>query len=255
VIFVAQMIVFQTVNNIKREFQFNRQMAPKHLLRHLVPGDDDVQSRFRPMERTCLCLSSDWRNYQRLTGSMTPADLAALLNDYYDRCDRILDAALPDGNYYTDWIADELFVVIYAPDEMAIGGIADAGVKAAIGLIEEKARFAKVHKFDLAIDVGLAFGTAYVGLMGPTGFPKTTALGVTPGRSRRMQTLGKALRQERGMQDRVIFGKDTLMELHFPFAIQEWQATSDVVKRDLKNDDIFYIETMVTSRLTKPFAA
>ncbi len=185
-------------------------IAPALIARKSLEADVSPTTLFGAKVRSCVCVSSDWRSYQRLSGELTPQELAQTLADYYAVCEGLLDGVAPGGNYYYDWIADELFVVFFA---LAADGVEELPALAlAFGrrLLDAKPAFVRTHKAPGGIDVGIGAGTVLVGLLGAPGLSKATAVGDTPARARQLQLVAKALRKQLGDEDRIVFGAELL---------------------------------------------
>ncbi len=194
----------QTKNNFHHEYDRLRAVTPAAIMDAMIKDPKGKQAEFRPTRRDCICICSDWRGYQKMTAGMTDDTVVAALEHYYNAIDGLLEAAFPLGNHFSDWIADELFVVVFQVDGTSAAEMAAQAVRFATSIIEARPTIAERHGVPLALDIGLSFGAASVGIMGSDSHRKATALGETPGRARRLQTAGKLLRQAHGDQDRVI---------------------------------------------------
>jgi len=102
----------------QREFKLMIQAAPAKIVRQSASSHVGLLQVFAPKLRHCVCISSDWRGYQALSATLATEKLSNALGSYYEMSEKILSQIFPDGNYYTDWIADELFIVAYAKDEV-----------------------------------------------------------------------------------------------------------------------------------------
>ena len=173
-----------------------------------MSGELVAEELFRPAMRPCICLPSDWRNYQLLSANLDAAELEAILSRYYEYVQVILHDIVSEGNYFSDWIADELFVVIFCKDESQLSEIGRLALRFSQRLLECKNGLFSFGGHAPGIDIGLASGHAYVGMLGPDGHKKATALGEIPGRARRLQSVGRTLRGRLGENDRIIFGAD-----------------------------------------------
>jgi hypothetical protein len=240
----------RTLAEAKREFLFRSRIAPAHVIRQAA-GDQEFDRVFRPDRKFCVCISSDWRNYQELASGLSPEQLSGTLAAYYDLCESLLKDTLPEGNYYSDWIADELFVVIFDQGGNSEEELIARAVLFANRLIVAKRNFYATHGLPKAIDVGIAAGPALLGIMGPKTHRKVTALGETPGRSRRMQTAGKLLRHRFSNQDRVVFGGDVLMKLRTAFDVKHLRIEQGTRVRDVNDPDLYYIEPELATE-TRP---
>ncbi len=222
------------------EFRTRLRMAPAQIVRQSKNFGEELTLGFENASRLCVCISSDWRGYQALSGQMTSDALAVTMQKYYELADRLLRESFPAGNYFTDWIADELFVVVFAASEDDSSNLANAALRFGQKLLAAKAEFAATTDLPISIDVGLSRGSAFIGLLGPDSHRKATALGEIPGRARRLQGVGNLLRVQCGPADRVIFGVDVLSALFLPVDVKSFKAEHGF--RDLKDDEVFYVE-------------
>jgi class 3 adenylate cyclase len=226
----------------RREYALRGKIAPAHIVRMSGGDAEDLQSVFEPKKRRSVCISSDWRNYQKLSEKLDPNQLRDALNGYYDICYGLLRQAFPRGNYYTDWIADELFIVVFVEENEDAKAVVNAAMHFAESLIRGKETFRSRYGLPAAIDVGVSTGSALIGMMGPEGFRKATALGDIPGRARRLQSAGKLLRSRLGEADRVVFDHDVLMQIVDAFDVKTFEAQAPLRLRDLACDSLFYVE-------------
>ena len=162
-----------------------------------------------------------------------------MLGDYYNRCEDQLDLHFQDGNYYTDWIADELFVVVFTDYEHKVFSLAKQAIEFSESLIMAKKDFCRDNNVEIGIDIGISAGEAYIGMMGPRTHSKTTALGETPGISRRIQTIGKLLRHALGESDRILASKGVVEKTG---SFREWEVFKHNRDfRDLNTDTVHHI--------------
>ena len=208
------------------------------------------KQKTEPKSRFSICISSDWRDYQDLVSGISDEQVAFMLEDYYQRIQNILKHQLDNIDYYMDWIADELFVVIYLDEHQTIDilkrqNLMTSAIAACQKILNEKSNFASDHEIDLAIDIGLSSGKCLIGVIGPSNHKKATALGSNPGRSRRMQGAGKLIRSFEGTKDRIIFGDDVVSLLSTQarkeLKISDF-STENRKLRNLVDKTIFYIE-------------
>lgn len=230
----------------EREYKLLVQAAPAKIVRESASSNIDVDKVFEPKMRHCVCLSSDWRDYQKVSASVSAESLAAALGRYYDMWERLLGEIFPEGNYYSDWIADEFFLVIFAKDAEEEKRLVNLALKFSEKIIREKEIFQKANGVPAAIDIGVSSGLALIGMMGPSGHRKATALGEVPGQARRLQVVGKAIRQTLGDTDRIIFGATTLMEITEALAVQEFKLEDKKQLRNMDGTSVFYLEPMKT---------
>lgn len=203
---VRQRLYITSINEAKREFLLRSQIAPAQIIRKTM-GDTSVDfvEAFAPEVNFCVCISTDWRRYQQMSQKISNHALSTALSNYYDLCESLLEGVAPLGNYYSDWIADELFVVMYLTKAETKQSLVRTGIRFTSNLVRAKQKFYEEHGLPDAIDVGVSCGHALIGMMGPKTYKKATALGVIPGRSRRYQQLGKQMRKSYYHADRVIF--------------------------------------------------
>jgi class 3 adenylate cyclase len=234
-----------------REMRMRLSTMPRRMALSLNDSDRT------PRERFCLCLSSDWRGYQDLVSGLSDEKVVSLLEDYYQRAQEIMSRELVDYDYYMDWIADELFVVIYSIETDQVNMVARQKMALTVidlsrKILEMKNQFAKDNNLDLSIDIGLSSGQSLIGVIGPSNNKKATALGSNPGRARRLQGTGKLLRHELGEDDRIIFGDELLIVLSTPEEIELHIDKFDASDRKLRNlDDRLLFFTTITMNSDK----
>jgi hypothetical protein len=224
------------------EFRTLRHVAPEQIVRGSVAFDGSIEESFRPEMRLCACLSTDWRNFQAYSRKAAPSDVARNLNDYYELAERLLREAVPEGNCYSDWMADELFVVIFAQAGQSERSLAEQALRFAYALVAAKPKFLETHAMPQAIDVGVVTGRALVGMMGPASHRKATALGETPGRARRYQSTGKFLRHLFGDEDRIVFGDESPLLREAAVRYQVLPMSTERKLRDLDTMALYYVE-------------
>jgi class 3 adenylate cyclase len=226
----------------QKEFQLMIQAAPAKIVRQSALANNDLGAVFAPTHRHCVCISSDWRGYQALSAKVSSSELSKAIGAYYEMTDSLLSKVFPEGNYYTDWIADELFVVTFAKDASEEVGLINASLRFAQELILRKQEFIKNVNLPINIDVGVASGVALIGMMGPAGHRKATALGDVPGQARRYQEIGKQIRRKFGENDRVLFGYNSLLQITQPFDVKQFELEAGGKVRDVAEDRVFYLE-------------
>jgi class 3 adenylate cyclase len=226
----------------RREYDFATLVAPAHFVRHALRAEGGLDEAFKPKTQYCVCVASDWRNYQELAATLSASQLTMSLNEYYDLCHTLLSRHLPKGNYYADWIADELFVVIFGAEDDDQTALVEGALGFAQDLVASRAEFARIHGLPRALDVGISAGEALLGLMGPARQRKATALGEIPGRSRRFQAAGKLVRKRLGEADRVLFDRECLLRIRQPFPVKQMDLTEREAIRDVADRELFYLE-------------
>lgn len=237
----------QYIRAARLEYNLLIRAAPAKIVRQSASGNLSISEVFAPRLRYCVCMSSDWRGYQELSASLSVDALSKALGDYYEMCEAILSKAFPDGNYYTDWIADEFFVVIYQKSAGDKNDLVNQSLEFAHDMILGKRDFVARYGLPDAIDIGVSCGEALIGMMGPSGHQKATALGEVPGWARRIQGAGKLIRMQQGDRDRVIFGAVVLLDITKPFVVQEYVLEPGKKLRDLDHERLFFIDPETTN--------
>lgn len=232
----------------RREYGALVQTAPSKIVRHSVESSQSLSEVLSTKLRHSVCLSSDWRSYQALSAKLDAGTLSRALGEYYNICGAIFSRHFPHGNYYSDWIADELFVVSFAQDDHMDYSLMNSMISAGIDLLEAKKKFHEKFGFPAAIDVGISSGSCLIGMMGPDWHKKATALGEVAGRSRRYQSVGKLIRNIQGEKDRIIFGSETIMDITRPFDVKPLDLPAGKTLRDLDGSQIFYIESGIQKK-------
>jgi class 3 adenylate cyclase len=189
------------------KFKEQSRYVPQQVLLQASRDNCSIQDVFGPKIRFCVCICSDWRNFQEVAGGVSPQLLGSRLSSYYERVSERLNKDFPEGNYFMDWIADELFVVIFGADDTPDPSLVDSGFDFASWLLSHRRRFTRESGYPRGIDVGISAGLASVGIFGPSGAVKATAFGEVPGAARRLQSLAKQFRSEYGDQDRLVLSE------------------------------------------------
>ena len=186
------------------QYREQSRYVPRHVLLKTAREGSSVEQVFGPKNRFCVCICSDWRNFQSVATDENAQILGERLAEYYNRITDRLSKDIEDGKFFMDWIADELFVVIFSDDEKAAPALVEKGFDFSIWLLSHRRSFSREFGYPSGIDVGLSAGVASVGIFGPKGGVKATAFGIIPGYSRRLQAVAKQLRADYGDQDRVV---------------------------------------------------
>ena len=187
-----------------RSYRQQSVYTPKQVLLQAVESQSNVSDIFKPEMRYCVCLCSDWRNFQAFANGVPPSQLAETLENYYDLQIKLLDQEFPEGNYFIDWIADELFVVAFLIPSCDESALIDRATRFAIESLAARPTFFETHGAPNGIDVGISACSTTLGMLGPVGNKKATALGQVPGLARRLQMFGKSLRAGHGSVDRIV---------------------------------------------------
>jgi class 3 adenylate cyclase len=233
-----------------RDFERQSKLAPPHIVVKAVTTSQPVEQLFAPSSRLCCCISSDWRNYTAMAAQQTPERMAVILGQYYDASLAALRTVVPNEKYFCDWIADELFIVLFGDDPEEERQLVNQALLFACRLVLIKERFRLEVGIPAAIDVGVACGAAFTGIMGPQANRKATSIGDVPCRARRLQNGGKLLRDRVGDTDRVVFGHDALMRISSSHSVEEYELRPGESVRDLDDRALFYIEPLKVDVLT-----
>ena len=245
----SQVNAHQALLDAQAEYRSRIKVLPVNYVLRSAAEHIELDKLFRPEVRYCVCISSDWRNYQKLSAALDSSELAEALRQYYRICQDALREVVPHKTYHLDWIADELFVVLYSDDESNEGDLMNLALKFAENLLGQKRSFQEQFGIPEAIDIGVSVGRAHVGMMGPSGNMKATALGEIPGRARRVQSAGKILRSTLGEADRIIFTAEGLQRISLGFDVKPYKLATDVALRDLDVSEIYYIEPEIGAKV------
>ena len=174
------------------------------------------------------------------------------LNTYYSNVNKIIEKHLPEGNFFSDWIADEYFAVFFVDQISTDNNLIKSIVKVAEEILIYKEKFCEQEKFHFGIDIGLAAGVSNLGMIGPASHRKATAIGSVPGVSRRIQTFGKMVRLRNGEKDRILF--DSKIEGQMPNAgLNQKQDISVLNVNEIEEKYIYYtdLSQLTTSPIEK----
>ena len=194
------------------KYQNTASLVPKNVAKHIAvtDGSIDLEKIFKPKERFTVCLSSDWRNYQDLAKTKDPKYIENIFQKFYNLVFEELDKIIPNGNYYADWTADELFIIFF-DEENNMNKI----LKNALDFSNIYASyvFEEVNKNieeKLVYDIGMASGIGLLGLQGPEKRKKTTITGESAGTAKRLETEAKNLRSNLNSKSPILIIDETL---------------------------------------------
>lgn len=185
-------------------YQEQARYIPKKVLFTAERENIGVLEVFSPAPRYCVCICSDWRNFQKLSKSVSMDELSIGLADYYQQLLQQISQIVPDGNFFFDWIADELFLVIFANDSSIDSKVAREAMVASRRILEFRYEFFTKFGFPTGIDVGVASGVASVGIFSSGAIVKATAFGKIPTEARSLQDTAKHLRKKHASMDRIV---------------------------------------------------
>ena len=106
-----------------------------------------------------------------------------------------LDNVFPEGNYYADWTADELFIIFFSNDENDTELMKNSLEFAHIYATEVFSKINTSLDINLQYDIGMSSGIGLLGLQGPEKLKKTTITGESAGKAKRLESEAKNLRE------------------------------------------------------------
>lgn len=186
------------VGSLHERFDHLSCLVPKKIARYIVisHGKLSLEQLLEAKERFTVCLCSDWRNYQKLAQTHESDYICRLFERFYDIVFEELESVAPEGNYYANWTADELFVIFYSESDDKEATKIEALTFAHILATKVSTRVRQEFDIDLAYDIGLASGFGMLGLQGPSRLKKTTLTGESAGTAKRLETEGKHIRNQ-----------------------------------------------------------
>jgi hypothetical protein len=203
-IIICHLLSFMLAFILRREFagamyeRYYHMMTfiPKQVAHSILTssGTLKISEVFKTENRFTVCLVSDLRNYQELCKRETPEYVSRLLEKFYDIIFECLDQVVPEGNYFANWTADELFVVFYSEDndEEKVMNEALSFSKLLATTLHQRAL--RELESPLMWDIGLASGVGLLGVQGPERLKKTTITGESPGLAKRLESEAKRQR-------------------------------------------------------------
>ena len=191
-------------------------MVPKNVAKHIAITDGTVNLNeiFKPTKRFTVCMSSDWRNFQKIAKNNDPEYIEQLFQNFYNIVFEELDRIFPLGNYYADWTADEMFIIFYSDtdkDKVVVQNALEFAYIYATKIFE------KINSnldSKLLYDIGLASGIGLLGLQGPEKLKKTTITGESAGLAKRFETEAKNHRIDDKKQDPIIIINEIMKEIY-----------------------------------------
>lgn len=232
-------VMIWTLRSAHMEFKCRIMLAPAHIVAAAVGHEHEIEERFKPERRNCVCISVQWRNYDRLALTMPPTKLANVLADYYDVADKLLSECIKGGAYYCDLMVDEMFIFVFEPDRRSEAQSYSDAVLFARRLLRERAgRSCAIAQ----IDVGISGGEVLVGVMGPEGHKKTTGLGEVPGRAARLKSAGLLIRDLHGDADRLVVDAPVYRMLAGQSGFKALRLDDERKIKDLDDEILYYWE-------------
>ena len=219
-------------------------MVPRNVAKHIAATDSNVKldEIFKPTKRFTVCLSSDWRDFQKLTKDKDPEIIEKLFQNFYNIVFEELDRIFPNGNYYADWTADEIFIIFF-----------DESDNENYLLVEKALEFAKTFSLDvfervnnlfeieLLYDIGMSCGEGLLGLQGPEKLKKTTITGESAGTAKRLETEAKNFRIDNHTNKYpILFIDSNLYEFTNSVKLQQFEYKEMIATtKNIKNKKIY----------------
>jgi hypothetical protein len=244
-IVAAQNIQIITHRMVKRDainaFREKSRYIPRQVLRKAAQADVKITDVFSPSDRYCVCICSDWSHFKSLISDETMMTLGISMTDYYGQIMKILNEQFPEGNFFIDWIADELFVVIFAEDKYRNVHLMNEGFEAARKIFRHHQGFVSKNRISSGIDIGMSDGIAAVGIFGTGGIAKATAFGSAPGLARRMHSVCHKLRREHGSYNRIVM-TDEFAHVLASGGIDVSRVSAEISKstKDVSDEKIYF---------------
>jgi hypothetical protein len=189
------------------EGRFVRGLSTKYetLARHLPPRfawevavtDDPkaAERKFPPENRFVACVSSDWRDSQKLFETLTPLEISNLQKQYYGKVLEVLERECPEGDYYFDWTADAMFIIFFSIQDDR-DQVRENSLKVVGALANEVADWVtKDLNGTIRFDVGVACGVGLLGIFGPEKMRKPTVNSKIAGHAKRFEQEAAAIRK------------------------------------------------------------
>lgn len=186
------------IESVFEKFNLTSSLVPRKIASIIAISDSDLslEGIFDVKERFTVCLCSDWRDYQSLASKYDPKYIGKLFEHFYDIVFEELDINIPDGNYYADWTADELFIIFYSETDDKRETLLNALRFAQTLASKVYDRVVSEIEVELKYDIGLASGMGLLGLQGPRKLKKTTITSETAGTAKRLETEAKYIRNK-----------------------------------------------------------
>ena len=188
---------FQFIDSLSKRYNYISSLVPTRIARYITiaEGSIDAEDIFPAQERHTVCLCCDWRNFQKLSKVTNNKDMEIIIEKFYDIVFSELESIIPEGDYFADWTADELFIIFYNENDDKDKTIHDALLFAHSLSTKIFIEISSAIETRIAYDIGLASGKGILGLQGPHKFKKTTITGENAGISKRLETEAKGIRE------------------------------------------------------------
>ncbi len=219
-------------------------LVPRNVAMHIAmtEGVIELEKIFKPTNRFTVCLSSDWRDFQQLASTEEPEYIENIFQKFYNEVFEELDRLFPEGNYYADWTADELFIIFFTDDNN------DNDL-----LMKNAMEFSYIYATDvfkrintaidtkLLYDIGMSAGIGLLGLQGPEKLKKTTITGENAGTAKRLETEAKNIRNTKDSEFPILIIDSILYDIAKTMNIFKDSFSEIIAKtKDIK-DNKFHI--------------
>ena len=187
-------------------------LVPKNVAKYIAMTDGvmELEKIFKPSKRFTVCLSSDWRNFQKIAATKDPKYVESLFQKFYNEVFEQLDTTFPEGNYYADWTADELFIIFFSNSDNDKSLMNDSLQFSHLFSTEVFDKINNILGINLMYDIGLSAGIGLLGLQGPDRLKKTTITGESAGTAKRLETEAKNFRQMNATDKPILIIDETL---------------------------------------------
>ena len=217
-------------------------LVPKNVAKYIAmtDGSIDLEKVFKPSKRFTVCLSSDWRDFQKIFSSNKPEFIENLFQKFYNEVFIHLDEVFPNGNYYADWTADELFIIFFSNGEDDSDLMKNSLEFAYIYATEVFAKINANLNINLLYDIGISSGIGLLGLQGPEKLKKTTITGESAGKAKRLESEAKNLRDGDKIQTPILLIDQMLYDEAKEMSVfkEEFVQLKGTIK-DIKDEVIY----------------
>lgn len=165
--------------NIRKLFE---KYVPPSVIRRYVSGDVDL---FSGEGAIISALFLDIRSFTSSTEKMNPGDVVSFLNDFFDKCSRIISDERGHINKYT---GDGFLAIFGAPEPLE--NHVTLCVDAACRILDLSGKYVLGNR-PMGLGIGIHTGKAILGNLGSTTKMEYTAIGDTVNTAARLQELTK----------------------------------------------------------------
>ncbi len=203
--------------------------VPSSLVRRLMQLQANGYSVIAE-ERKVTILFTDVVGYTSISDGMPPAELAALLNEYFEI---LVDKVIEHGGTVDKFIGDALMVFWNAPDHQP--DHADRAIQAGLAIQEAVRGFNALRSakglMPLETRIGMHTGLVLAGEIGSTERMNYTIVGDAVNTAARLESLGKSVGQM------LCISSSTKDEAH---GIYQWQEVDRIILRGRSDQTLVY---------------